>query len=205
MYGCYGCPKRRSSANCQHEGVTARLAPPPVRWTVPLWCTVLSAAQAPEGQRGAQGRNPAVYAKAEAMPGTLLSLYINNKAGGLIFHRDFSSAAAKLDVNDHLRLASTFHGLALIMQQLSPLGGNSSGMELLEADGFVLQSMDTLTGLKFFVSAEPDSKNLEHVLKEVYSLYSDYAPSPRDQWQNASCLSHAFRHSALSGAQEPVL
>merc|ERR1712060_892852 len=108
------------------------------------------------------------------MPGTLLSLYINNKAGGLIFHRDFSSAAAKLDVNDHLRLASTFHGLALIMQQLSPLGGNSSGMELLEADGFVLQSMDTLTGLKFFVSAEPDSKNLEHVLKEVYCLYSDY-------------------------------
>ena len=38
----------------------------------------------------------------------LLSLYINNKAGGLIFHRDFAAHAAKLDTNDHLRLASTF-------------------------------------------------------------------------------------------------
>ena len=39
----------------------------------------------------------------------LLSLYINNKAGGLIYHRDFAAHAAKLDVNDHLRLASTFN------------------------------------------------------------------------------------------------
>ena len=93
----------------------------------------------------------------------LLSIYINNKAGGLIYHRDFSSTAAKLDVNDHLRLASTFSGLALIMQELaqkiSP--GASSKMELLEADGFVLHSFDTLTGLKFFVTAEPDSRKNE--------------------------------------------
>ena len=83
----------------------------------------------------------------------LLSLYINNKAGGLIYHRvsspellfynfcahiasarsthivprgqDFAAHAAKLDVNDHLRLASTFNGLALIMKQLSPARGSS--------------------------------------------------------------------------------
>mmetsp|Transcript_30755 Transcript_30755/g.67354 ORF Transcript_30755/g.67354 Transcript_30755/m.67354 type:complete len:142 (-) Transcript_30755:170-595(-) len=108
------------------------------------------------------------------MPGSLLSLYINNKAGGLIFQRDFSPAAAKLDVNEHLRLASTFNGLALILRQLSPVRG-SSGMELLEADGFILQSFDTLTGLKFFVTAEPETKQpLEVFLREVYMLYSDY-------------------------------
>ena len=35
----------------------------------------------------------------------LLSLYIVNKSGGLIYHRDFSSLA-KLDTNDTLRLGS---------------------------------------------------------------------------------------------------
>ena len=127
----------------------------------------------------------------------LLSVYINNKAGGLIYqkvrshtpitlhrahlselrHRsltqDFSPHAAKLDVNVHLRLASTFDSLALILKQLSPVRG-SSRMELLEADGFVLQSFDTPTGLKFFVTADPDSKRLDEVLIRTYELYSDF-------------------------------
>lgn len=104
----------------------------------------------------------------------LLSLYINNKAGGLIYHKDFAAHAAKLDTNDHLRLASTFSGLALIMKQLSPAKGGSSQMLELEADGFVLQSFDTLTGLKFFVTADPDSRHLDAILREVYVLYSDF-------------------------------
>ena len=103
----------------------------------------------------------------------LLTLYVNNKAGGLIYHKDFASHAAKLDVNDHLRLASTFSGLALILKQLSPVKG-AVPMTELEADGFVLQSFDTLTGLKFFVTADPDSRHLDAVLREVYSLYSDF-------------------------------
>ena len=57
----------------------------------------------------------------------LLSLYINNKAGGLIFHRDFSSSAPTHDINEHLRLASTFGGLSLIMQQLSPVRCRDAG------------------------------------------------------------------------------
>ena len=81
----------------------------------------------------------------------LLTLYINNKAGGLIYHRDFAAHAAKLDTNDHLRLASTFSGLALIMKQLSPTKGSSQMVEL-ECESFVLQSFDTLTGLKFFLT-----------------------------------------------------
>lgn len=38
----------------------------------------------------------------------------------------------------------------------------------------MLQSFDTLTGLKFFVTAAPDSKHLEQVLRDIYVLYSDY-------------------------------
>ena len=59
------------------------------------------------------------------------------------------------------------------MKQLSPVR-NSSQMCELEADGFVLQSFDTLTGLKFFLTADPDSRHLDAVLREVYVLYSDF-------------------------------
>ena len=38
----------------------------------------------------------------------------------------------------------------------------------------MLQSFDTLTGLKFFVTADPDSRHLDAVLREVYVLYTDY-------------------------------
>lgn len=59
------------------------------------------------------------------------------------------------------------------MKQLSPVKG-SSMMHELECDSFVLHSLDTQTGLKFFVTADPDSRHLEAVLREVYILYSDY-------------------------------
>ena len=79
----------------------------------------------------------------------LLSMYINNKAGGLIYHRvrlgaplrnrrppshlmphsalaqEFgSNAGAKAtnkETNDHLLLASTFNSLAVILKELSPV------------------------------------------------------------------------------------
>jgi len=104
----------------------------------------------------------------------LLSIYINNKAGGLIYQRDFGNNAVKLEkVNDHLLLASTFNSLAMILKELSPVP-RSSKLELLEAETFVLQSFDTATGLKFFLTADPESKHLDQVLKEVYVLYSDF-------------------------------
>ena len=38
------------------------------------------------------------------------SLIIINKAGGLVYNRDFNSALNKVSVNDLLVLAGTFHG-----------------------------------------------------------------------------------------------
>ena len=40
------------------------------------------------------------------------SLVIINKAGGLVYNRDFNSALNKVSVNDLLVLAGTFHGYA---------------------------------------------------------------------------------------------
>ena len=69
-------------------------------------------------------------------------------------------------------------------------------MTTLEADSFVLQSFDTLTGLKFFVTADPDSKKLDAVLHEVYELYSDYVLKVR------SAVSHSPR--PLDRASRPA-
>ena len=41
---------------------------------------------------------------------TVFALIIINKAGGLIYQRDFAEGLNKLSVNDYLVLAGTFHG-----------------------------------------------------------------------------------------------
>lgn len=40
----------------------------------------------------------------------IYSLYIINKAGGLIYQRDFADSLNKLTSNEYLVLAGTFHG-----------------------------------------------------------------------------------------------
>lgn len=49
------------------------------------------------------------------------SLIIINKAGGLIYQRDFQSGLRKLSTNDYLVLAGTFHGVHAITRSLTPL------------------------------------------------------------------------------------
>ena len=44
------------------------------------------------------------------MQRVVYSLIIINKAGGLVYNRDFNSALNKVSVNDLLVLAGTFHG-----------------------------------------------------------------------------------------------
>jgi trafficking protein particle complex subunit 4 len=40
----------------------------------------------------------------------IYSLYIINKAGGLIYQKDFAEGLNKLTSNEYLVLAGTFHG-----------------------------------------------------------------------------------------------
>jgi len=43
-------------------------------------------------------------------PRVVYSLIIINKAGGLVYQRDFHDGLNKLSINDYLVLAGTFHG-----------------------------------------------------------------------------------------------
>jgi hypothetical protein len=47
------------------------------------------------------------------------ALIIINKAGGLIYQRDFADGLNKLSINDYLVLAGTFHGYRSLPSPLS--------------------------------------------------------------------------------------
>ncbi|RDX88809.1 Trafficking protein particle complex subunit 4, partial [Mucuna pruriens] len=102
----------------------------------------------------------------------IYSLYIINKSGGLIYYKDYGSAG-RMDTNDSLRVASLWHSMHAISQQLSPVSG-CLGIELLQADTFDLHCFQSLTGTKFFVVCEPGAQHMETLLKFVYELYTDY-------------------------------
>ncbi|CAI5742257.1 unnamed protein product [Hyaloperonospora brassicae] len=102
----------------------------------------------------------------------LHSLYIINKAGGLIYQQDLSPAAPKLSSNDHLRLGSTFHSMHAIAALAAPTG--SGGIDSLETGTFRLQCLQTPTGIKFFLTAALGTPDLDVTLRTVYELYVDY-------------------------------
>jgi hypothetical protein len=105
----------------------------------------------------------------------LYTLFVVNKAGGLIYQQNFSETAAKLSSNDYLRLASTFHSIQAISRQLSPVHSRFGfGIERIETDTFVLQAFQSQTGVKFVVTASPETKNLKNFLRHLYELYADY-------------------------------
>jgi trafficking protein particle complex subunit 4 len=102
----------------------------------------------------------------------ITGVFIINKAGGLIFHSEYGKLTG-LSSNDYLIFASTFHGINAIATQISP-ERYSQGIEVLETDAFKLQCLQSLTGLKFLVLADPIHTNLDAFLKRLYQLYSDY-------------------------------
>lgn len=99
-------------------------------------------------------------------------LFIINRSGGLIYNKALSPMAPNLSANDCLRLGSTFHSLHAIAAQIAPVV--SAGIERLEADTFVLQCLQTLTGAKFVLTAAPSMTELDVLLQGIYELYSDY-------------------------------
>ncbi|KAJ6257781.1 hypothetical protein Dda_7570 [Drechslerella dactyloides] len=143
-----GCSPHR--CNCE---------PPPERKT-----SIASSAEAPPLQVPIAGLTMVVYA-----------VLILNKAGGLIFQRDFNPGLQKLTANDYLIIAGTFHGVHAITSQISPTNETAaSGLEVLESENFVMRCFQTLTGTKFLVFAEPRQPNLDVVVRRVYELYADY-------------------------------
>ncbi|EPQ65628.1 Bgt-19 [Blumeria graminis f. sp. tritici] len=115
------------------------------------------------------------------------ALLIINKAGGLVYQRDFADGLNKLSINDYLVLAGTFHGVHAIATRLHPLQHLEStalapterpeppsGIEVLETENFRMQCFSTLTGTKFLLFTEPQQPNVDLILSNIYELYVDY-------------------------------
>ncbi|PRP79266.1 hypothetical protein PROFUN_14249 [Planoprotostelium fungivorum] len=105
----------------------------------------------------------------------IYSVYIINKAGGVIYHQKGEKSGKS---NDYLRYGSIFHGLYTISSQLSPVpspsGGNSSGIQLLQTDTFRLFAYQIPTGVKIYAITEPTANGIDAILKQVYVLYTDF-------------------------------
>ncbi len=114
-----------------------------------------------------------------------LHLFIVNKSGGLIHHRPLSPLAPQISTNEWLRIGSTFHSLHAIATEASPLklpgnkkAGADDGIEEIQAAGMTLKCLQTRTGIKFVITAEPKTASavdLGSVLREIYVLYTDCA------------------------------
>jgi hypothetical protein len=105
------------------------------------------------------------------MASALHTLFITNRAGGLIYSKELSSGA-RLAGNEYLLLASTFHSLHAISKQLAPVP--SGGLQCVEAPAFTMHCMESPTGIKFFATARPGTRDVPAFLKRVYAFYSDY-------------------------------
>ncbi|VEU43378.1 unnamed protein product [Pseudo-nitzschia multistriata] len=114
-----------------------------------------------------------------------LNLFIVNKSGGLIHHRALSQKAPHIGTNEWLRIGSTFHSLHAIATEASPIklpgnkkAGADDGIEEIQAEGMTLVCLQTRTGIKFVITAEPNTAvavDLGQVLREIYVLYTDCA------------------------------
>jgi trafficking protein particle complex subunit 4 len=98
---------------------------------------------------------------------------IINKAGGLIYNKDFGNGISKLTSNEYLVLAGTFHGIHAITSQISPCKGN--GIELVQSENFNLYCFQSTTGMKFILITDSHFQNLEITCLSLYEIYCDYA------------------------------
>lgn len=103
----------------------------------------------------------------------LQTFFVVNKAGGLNYSKQLSLTETTLNSNDYLHLASTFHGMQLLVASLSPTGGGG-GIRQLQTGTYVLHAFRADTGVQFFVTADLDTEGLTEFLREVYAIYSDY-------------------------------
>ena len=79
------------------------------------------------------------------------SLWIINKAGGLIYQAEYFQYPkdVNLSSNDYLVLAGTLHGIHAIASRITPAPGKESqGLEVLEADNLLIRVKMTATGTK---------------------------------------------------------
>ncbi|KAI6150633.1 TRAPP complex subunit Trs23 [Pisolithus tinctorius] len=102
----------------------------------------------------------------------VFGLWVINKAGGLVYQRNFTDGLAQLTSNEYLVLAGTLHGIHAITSRLSPTGP-SSGAQVIEGESFKLTILLTVTGTKFVLLTPLVGTAAESTLQKVYEIYSD--------------------------------
>lgn len=99
---------------------------------------------------------------------------------------------AQLTSNEYLVLAGTLHGIHAITSRLSPIGGPSSGAQIIEGESFKMTILLTATGTfssctyrfdpnieiylqgtKFVLITSLAETSSEIVLQKVYEAYAD--------------------------------
>lgn len=102
------------------------------------------------------------------------SLWIINKAGGLIYQADRFAGTQKLTSNEALILAGTLHGVHAITARLNPVPNTySAGLDSLESDNFKMTVLLTPTGIKFVLISSPWHPNPHAALQRAYEAYAD--------------------------------
>ncbi|KAH8826923.1 Sybindin-like protein [Flagelloscypha sp. PMI_526] len=102
----------------------------------------------------------------------IYGLWVINKAGGLVYQRNFAEGLAQLSSNENLVLAGTLHGIHAITSRLSPTGP-SSGAQVIEGESFKMLIHLTTTGTKFVLLVSTAEHHGESILQKVYEAYSD--------------------------------
>ncbi|KAF9526944.1 transport protein particle complex subunit [Crepidotus variabilis] len=102
----------------------------------------------------------------------IFGLWVINKAGGLVYQRNFADGLAPLTSNEYLVLAGTLHGIHAITSRLSP-SGSSSGVQIIEGETFKLNILLTATGTKFVLLTSLAETTADALLQKVYDIYSD--------------------------------
>ncbi|KAF8491031.1 Sybindin-like protein [Russula emetica] len=102
----------------------------------------------------------------------IFGLWVINKAGGLVYQRNFADGLAQLTSNEYLVLAGTLHGIHAITSRLSPTGA-SSGAHVIEAETFKMMILLSPTGTKFVLLTSLAEPSANTVLQKVYETYAD--------------------------------
>ncbi|THU88591.1 Sybindin-like protein [Dendrothele bispora CBS 962.96] len=103
----------------------------------------------------------------------IFGLWVINKAGGLVYQRNFADGLAQLTSNEYLVLAGTLHGIHAITSRLSPIPGSSSGAQVIEGETFKMTILLTATGTKFVLLTSIAEPSADGTLQKVYDAYAD--------------------------------
>ncbi|KAJ1999176.1 hypothetical protein GGI04_004683 [Coemansia thaxteri] len=107
------------------------------------------------------------------------ALFIINRSGGLIYHKNFSQHIVQLSSNEALIFAGTFHGIHALASKISPAPKRDTprdtGIQTIDTKNFRMHCFQTPTGIKFIAVTDLMQTQLTGALGKMYMLYCDYA------------------------------